>query len=181
MFRVESLNVEGCFLITPTVMMQSTCDLINVFNDTQFNIYGLSTDFKEEYYAIARPGALRGLHFQAPPVAHDKLVTCVLGEIQDVVVDLRKGSKTYGKYTIVDLNETNRQLIYIPKGCAHGYYIKGKKEALIFYKATKPFDSQYRGGIHWSSLNIPWAINGSLEVEAEDDTWPKFENFDSPF
>ncbi|CDG00661.1 dTDP-4-dehydrorhamnose 3,5-epimerase family protein [Clostridium chauvoei] len=181
MFRVKPLGVEGCFVITPSISMNNTCDLIKVFNDIQFNIYGLSTEFKEEYYAIAKPGALRGMHFQAPPEAHDKLVTCIKGEIQDVVVDLRKDSKTFGKYAMVDLNETNKELLYIPKGCAHGYYIKGDKEALIFYKVTKPFIPEYRGGIHWSSLNIPWDFQGDISVEEEDENFPRFEDFQSPF
>ncbi|MDV4152585.1 dTDP-4-dehydrorhamnose 3,5-epimerase family protein [Clostridium sp. AL.422] len=182
MFRVKKLDVEGCYLITPTMLMESTCDLINVFNETQFNIYGLSTNFKEEYYAIAKPGVVRGIHFQLPPEEQDKLITCIIGEIQDVVVDLRKDSKTYGKYTTVNLNEDNKNLIYIPSGCAHGYYIKGDKHALVYYKVTKPFIRDLRGGIHWNSLNIPWEFDYSkIQVESEDETWPKFEEFDSPF
>lgn len=181
MFRVKPLEVDGCFLITPKMHMQSTCDLINFFNDEQFNIYGLSTEFKEEYYAISKPGVVRGMHYQAPPEEHDKLVTCALGEIQDVVVDLRKNSKTFGKYAIVELNEVNKELIYIPKGCAHGYYIKGNKDALIFYKVTKPFKEECRGGIHWSSLGIPWDIIGEAQIEDDDDKFPRFEEFKSPF
>lgn len=182
MCRVEKLDIEGCYLITPNVYMESTCDLIKIFNEGQFNIYGLSTEFKEEYYAIARPGVVRGMHFQLPPEEHDKLITCIIGEIQDVVIDLRKESKTFGKYIMVDLNEDNKNLIYVPSGCAHGYYIKGDKQALVYYKVTKPFVRELRGGVHWSSLNIPWNFNkDEVEVEIEDESWPKFENFNSPF
>lgn len=181
MFRVKPLSVEGCFLITPKVHMQNTCDLINVFSNEQFNIYGLSTEFKEEYYAIVRPGTIRGLHFQAPPEAHDKVVTCALGEIRDVVVDLRKDSKTFGKYTVVELNEVNKELLYIPKGCAHGYYVTSKKEALIFYKVTNPFKVEYKGGIHWNSLGIPWGASEDIEIDKEDENLPRFEDFESPF
>ena len=182
MFRVKKLDIEGCYLITPTILMESTCDLIKVFNDTQFNIYGLSTQFKEEYYAVAKPGVVRGIHFQLPPEEQEKLVTCIMGEIQDVVIDLRKESKTFGKYVIVDLNEENKNLIYVPAGCAHGYYIKGDKQALIYYKVTKPFVKELRGGVHWSSLDIPWCFTAdNVEVEDEDKDLPKFEDFNSPF
>jgi len=182
MFRVQKLDVEGCYLITPTVLMESTCDLIKIFNEAQFNIYGLSTEFKEEYYAIAKPGVVRGIHFQLPPEEHDKLVTCIMGEIQDVVIDLRKNSKTFGKYVTTNLNEDNKNLIYIPLGCAHGYYIKGDKHALVYYKVTKPFMRNLRGGVHWRSLDIPWEFDyNKIEVESEDETWPKFEEFNSPF
>ena len=164
MFRVKGLEVEGCYLITPTVSMESTCDLINIFSESQFNIYGLSTEFKEEYYAIA------------------KLITCIVGEIEDVVIDLRRDSKTFGKFTKVNLNEENKNLIYVPSGCAHGYYISGNKEALIYYKVTKPFIRSLRGGVHWNSLNIPWSFDyNKVLVENEDTTWPRFEDFTSPF
>ncbi|NLL31035.1 MAG: dTDP-4-keto-6-deoxy-D-glucose epimerase [Clostridiales bacterium] len=183
MFRFEELKVDGCYLITPMVLMEDKCDFIKIFNNTQFNIYGLSTEFKEECYAIAKPGVVRGIHFQKPPEEHDKLVTCLSGSIQDVVVDLRKNSRTFGKYTMVELNENNKNIIYIPKGCAHGYYIKGEKTAIIYYKVTKPYILELRDGIHWSSLDIPWDFLGKheVEVEEEDKTWPKFEDFQSPF
>jgi dTDP-4-dehydrorhamnose 3,5-epimerase len=183
MFRFRELEVEGCYLITPTVLMENKCDFIKIFNDVQFNIYGLSTEFKEECYAIAKPGVVRGMHFQRPPEEHDKLVTCLSGGIQDVVVDLRKNSSTFGKYAVTDLNENNRNMIYIPKGCAHGYYIKGEKDAIIYYKVTKPYILKLRDGIHWNSLDIPWDFLGKYEPEVEDEDmkWLKFEDFKSPF
>lgn len=181
MFRFKKLEIEGSYLITPSVDMKSTCDLIKIFDDSQFNIYGLSTEFKEEYYAIAKPGVVRGMHFQLPPEEHDKIVTCIIGEIQDVIIDLRKNSKTYGNYTVVELNEENKNMIYIPKGCAHGYYIKGDKEALIYYKVTKPFIKELRGGISYKSLNINWDFKDEVEIEEEDKELPLFEDFNNPF
>ncbi|MGL5353261.1 MAG: dTDP-4-dehydrorhamnose 3,5-epimerase family protein [Clostridium sp.] len=182
MFRVKSLGVEGCYLITPTIVMEGTSDLIRVFNDTQFNIYGLSTDFKEEYYAMGKPGVVRGMHYQAPPEGHNKLISCLLGEIQDVVIDLRKSSKTYGKYVVVELNEFNKDMIYVPSGCAHGYYVKGNKEALVFYKVTKPFNHKFKGGVNFDSLDIPWDFNkDKVSFEEWDAKLSKFEDFESPF
>lgn len=181
MFRFKKLEIEGSYLITPSINMMSTCDLIKIFSDSQFNIYGLSTEFKEEYYAIAKPGVVRGMHFQLPPEEHDKIVTCIIGEIQDIIIDLRKDSETYGKYAIVNLNEENKNMIYIPKGCAHGYYIKGNKDALVYYKVTKPFVRELRGGISYKSLDIKWDFEDEVETEGEDKLWPLFENFSSPF
>ncbi|MBS4803572.1 MAG: dTDP-4-dehydrorhamnose 3,5-epimerase family protein, partial [Clostridium sp.] len=101
---------------------------------------------------------------------------------EDVVIDLRRDSKTFGKFTKVNLNEENKNLIYVPSGCAHGYYISGNKEALIYYKVTKPFIRSLRGGVHWNSLNIPWSFDyNKVLVENEDTTWPRFEDFTSPF
>ena len=169
MFRFKTMEIEGCYLITPTVQMDNTCDLIKFFNDEQFNIYGVSTEFKEEYYTIAKPGVIRGMHYQKEPYDHCKIVTCLSGDIQDVIVDLREDSKSYKKFTMVDLNDKNKNMIYIPKGCAHGYYIRGNKEALVFYKVTKPYYKDYRAGIHWDSLNIPWDFRNKFEVEVEEE------------
>lgn len=169
MFKFKELEIEGCYLITPAVRMDSTCDLIKVFNDEQFNIYGISTEFKEEYYTIAKPGVIRGMHYQKEPYDHSKLVTCLSGDIQDVVVDLRKESKTYKKFTMVNLNDKNKNMIYIPKSCAHGYYIRGDREALVFYRVTKPYFEKYRAGIHWDSLDIPWEFRDKIEIEVEED------------
>ncbi|WP_300382236.1 dTDP-4-dehydrorhamnose 3,5-epimerase family protein [Clostridium sp.] len=181
MFRFKKLEIEGSYLVTPSVDMKNTCDLIKVFSDSQFNIYGLSTEFKEEYYAIAKPGVIRGMHFQLPPEEQDKIITCILGEIQDVIIDLRKDSKTYGKYSSVKLDQYNKNMIYVPKGCAHGYYIKGNKEALIYYKVTKPFIKELKGGISYKSLNINWDFKNEVEIEEEDNELPSFEDFNSPF
>lgn len=169
MFRFKPLKIDGCYLITPTVKMDNTCDLIKFFNDEQFNIYGISTEFKEEYYTIAKPGVVRGMHYQKDPYDHSKIVTCLSGDIQDVVVDLREDSKSYKKFTMVDLNDKNKNMIYIPKGCAHGYYIRGDKDALVFYKVTKPYYEKYRAGINWDSLNIPWEFRNKIEVEVEEE------------
>lgn len=172
MFKVKPLSVDGCYLLTPTVLMESSCDFIKVFNETQFNIYGLSTKFQEEYYAIAKPGVLRGLHYQAKPQGHDKIVSCILGSIIDVVVDMREESKTYGKYVVTELNDENRNLLYIPEGCAHGYYVSGDKDSLISYKVTKPFDKKYRVGIHWTSFDINWNLDCEPEISEEDSSLP---------
>ena len=113
MFRFKTMEIEGCYLITPTVQMDNTCDLIKFFNDEQFNIYGVSTEFKEEYYTIAKPGVIRGMHYQKEPYDHCKIVTCLSGDIQDVVIDLREDSKSYKKFTMVDLNDKNKNMIYL--------------------------------------------------------------------
>lgn len=172
MFRVKPLSIDGCYLLTPTVLMETSCDLIKLFNENQFSIYGLSTDFKEEYYAIAKPGVLRGLHYQMDPEGHDKLVSCISGAIIDIIVDIREGSKTYGRYELLKLNEENRNLVYIPKGCAHGYYVEGSKESLVFYKVTKPFNINFKSGINWESFGISNKLNINPKISDDDKKLP---------
>ncbi|MGL5151050.1 MAG: dTDP-4-dehydrorhamnose 3,5-epimerase family protein [Clostridium sp.] len=181
MFKVRELDIPGCFLITPNLILEKDLDLVKVFSSTQFTIYGLKTKFSEEYYALPKPGTLRGIHFQSPPEAHEKLITCISGSILDIVVDLRKESPAYGKCIITEINDDNKELIYIPKGCGHGYYVKGKKSALILYKVTKPYINQYKGGINVESFSLfPIDLNKVI-ISDNDKKLPYLREFDSPF
>lgn len=181
MFKVRELDISGCFLITPNVIMEKDLDLVKVFSASQFTIYGLCTKFSEEYYAMPKAGTLRGIHFQKPPEEHEKLITCISGSILDIVVDLRISSKTYGKCIVVELNEENKELIYIPHGCGHGYFVKGKKDALILYKVTKPFNDKYKMGVNLNSFDV-FPIDIKRVILSETDMkLPLLENLKSPF
>lgn len=181
MFKVRELDIPGCFLITPNIIMEKDLDLVKVFSASQFTIYGLGTKFSEEYYAMPKANTLRGIHFQGPPEEHEKLITCISGSILDIVVDLRVGSKTYGKSIITELNEENKELIYIPYGCGHGYFVKGKKDALILYKVTKPFNNKYKMGVNHQSFDLFPIDTKKAIISEKDRNLPLLENLISPF
>lgn len=181
MFKVRELDIPGCFLITPNVVMEKDLDLVKVFSASQFNIYGLNTKFSEEYYAMPKAGTLRGIHFQAPPEEHEKLITCISGAVLDIIVDLRVGSKTYGKSIIVELDDENKELAYIPYGCGHGYFVKGKKDALILYKVTKPFNDKLKMGVNHKSFDLFPIDTSRARVSDKDAMLPLLENLISPF
>lgn len=137
------------------------------------NDLGLADSFIQDNHAYSRDaGVLRGLHYQAPPFAQDKLLRVVRGSIWDVVVDIRNGSETYGRWMGVELSAENWQQIFVPKGFAHGY-ITLEKNTEVLYKVTNPYAPEHDFGIAWDDpdLAIDWKLeDGEQAVLSEKDT-----------
>ena len=132
---------------------------------------------------MSRRNVLRGLHFQSPPYAQTKLVQCIVGEVLDVVVDLRKSSKTYGKHKTTSLNDINNIQLLIPSGFAHGFLVKSDY-AIFSYKVDNEYNKGSEGGIIWndSELGIDWGINKKSLILSEKDTYlPPFSKINNPF
>jgi len=121
----------------------------------------LAPKFVQENHSKSTKGVLRGLHYQLPPKAQDKLLRVVKGEIFDVVVDIRKCSSTFGEWTGVTLSEKNKKQIWIPKGFAHGFLVLSEI-AEVIYKTTDYYAPQYERCICWDDpkLSIDWNLNG---------------------
>jgi dTDP-4-dehydrorhamnose 3,5-epimerase len=104
-------------------------------------------------------GSIRGLHFQYPPMAEVKLIRCLQGQVWDVAVDLRKNSPTFLQWTSVELKGTNRLMVVIPEGCAHGFQVLEPRSELL-YLHTAPYMPKLEGGIHYNDpqLNITWPL-----------------------
>jgi len=149
------------------------------FQDSVFRQLGMPVDFSEEYYSVSKKNVLRGLHFQLPPMDHEKIVYCPLGKVMDVVVDLRKKSDSFGQYQIFDLSAEKGNMIYIPKGFAHGFYTLSD-EAIMMYKVTSLYSKEHDSGILWSSLGIPWPTTSPILSE-RDQSFLHLSDFDSPF
>ena len=139
----------------------------------------LRTDWAEEYYSVSVKGVLRGFHFQLPPHDHDKLVYCPSGQVLDVVLDLRTGSPSFGKHCIFDLNGDMANVLYIPKGCAHGFFTRSD-QALMMYKVTSVYAPDADAGILWSSAGVTWP-DVTPQISARDASFPALSQFCSPF
>ena len=123
------------------------------------------------------------MHFQKPPFAQAKLVRCIEGKVLDVVVDIRKNSKTYGQHVAVELSGENKKQVFIPKGFAHGFVVLSDS-ATFAYKVDNTYAPASDAGIHWNdtSLNIQWTINESeILVSEKDSKLPFFFEFETPF
>lgn len=148
------------------------------FQLSEFQRHGLSTDFNECYYSISKKGVLRGMHFQLPPFEHDKLVYCTKGEVIDVVVDLRKGSPTYKAYEIFQLNEESYFGVYIPIGCAHGFFSK-TNDSILNYMVNSGYSPSHDSGVKWDSIGYKWPPDAV--ISDRDKNFLDLDKFNSPF
>jgi dTDP-4-dehydrorhamnose 3,5-epimerase len=121
-----------------------------------------------------RRGTLRGLHFQDVPRPEAKLVTCIRGSVFDVAVDLRSDSPTYGRWTAVELSAVNRQLLYVPPGCAHGFQTL-EDETDLLYLIAEIYDASLQRGVRWDdrALGIEWPLEPTVMSE-RDRNFPYF-------
>ena len=153
------------------------------YNRDTFAKLGITCTFVQDNHSLSVPiHTLRGLHFQTPPHGQDKLIRCIRGRIFDVVVDLRRGSPTYGDWTGAELSAKNGNQLFVPVGFAHGF-VTLDTDCEVVYKCSDLYAPQADGGIRWDSAGIDWPIpSGTLpELSAKDRTLPPLVEFDSPF
>ena len=172
-------ELDGCYLISPLLTKDCRGSFVKTFHSETFDKLGLTTNWQEEYYSISRKGVIRGMHFQSPPHDHEKLVYCLRGKVLDVVVDLRKQSRSYGRHFAVQLDSANCEGIFIPKGMAHGFLALAD-DTLLSYKVSTIYAPKNDAGILWNSLGIDWGENSPI-VSERDRKHPGFIDFKSPF
>ena len=155
------------------------------YNHDVFRRLGITCTFVQDNHSLSVPiYTLRGLHFQAPPRAQDKLVRCIRGRIFDVAVDVRNGSPTYGQWVGAELTADNGHQLFIPVGFAHGF-ITLEPDTEVAYKCSDTYAPAQDGGIAWNdpSIGINWSIPNGIapELSAKDQAQPLLADFDSPF
>lgn len=179
MIRAEATALSGVMKVVTKHLADSRGFFAKTIHADQFRALGLRSDFTEEYYSISKKNVLRGMHFQTPPHDHAKYVTCLRGEILDVVVDIRVGSSTYGKVASFELSESEATSLYIPAGFAHGFLAK-TEEATVLYRVTSVYAPQNDTGILWSSLDFKWPVTNPI-VSDRDAGFTPLGGFKSPF
>lgn len=176
---INKTNIPGCLEIVPKVFRDERGVFVKIFHNEKFLEHNLEAHFNEEYYSVSCNRVLRGLHFQKPPMEHVKLVYCVFGNVIDAVVDLRIGSPTFGQFETFELSAAKANIIYIPAGLAHGFYVKSQN-AILIYKVSTVYASEYDSGILWNSVGIPWP-DASPIISSRDRQFLPFSTFESPF
>lgn len=177
--RIKETVISGCYEIEAEILSDSRGALIKIFNYEEYRRYGLGLDLKEEYYSISSYGVIRGLHFQSPPMDHLKLVYCVSGDVLDVLLDLRRGSPSYGMVHKLRLSADKANAVYIPSGIAHGFCVLSQ-EARMIYKTTSGYSKDHDNGILYNSIDIDWPIESPI-ISSRDLSFLPFSNFQSPF
>lgn len=164
----QELPLQGAFLITFEPHHDQRGFFARTFCKKTFAESGLHTDFKQDSLSWnTQRGTLRGLHYQDPQ-PEVKIVQCLQGEIFDVLVDVRKGSPTFGKWASVILNENKLQALYIPAGFAHGFQTL-QDNTLLQYKISEDFVAEAARGIRWDdpALKITWPLPVSCISERD--------------
>jgi dTDP-4-dehydrorhamnose 3,5-epimerase len=162
--------------LRPKVYRDARGFFFELFQKEEYKkIPGLTCEFTQTNFAYSFPNVLRGLHFQIPPKAQGKLVTCTFGRIWDVVVDLRPDSMEFCKWKSFELNDLNHDILYIPPGFAHGYF--ALTESMMQYFCTDFYSPEHERGIRYDDpvLNIPW-VHRTVNVSEKDLKLPYLED-----
>lgn len=175
--RILETNIPGCFEIFPKIAIDDRGMFVKTFHYDIFLQYQLETNWREEYYSISRKGVLRGMHFQTPPHDHNKLVYCTAGKVLDAVVDMRSGSPAYGQHLLTEICSEKGNMLYIPKGLAHGFYTLSES-ATMMYKVSSVYAPSHDSGILWSSVGILWSDMQPI-LSVRDKSLPEFSTFSS--
>lgn len=169
--KIKNLDFEGVFTLVPPRFGDARGWFSEIWNNERLVAAGLTARFIQDNMSFSRPrGTVRGLHFQSSPHAQAKLVMVARGAIQDVIVDIRPQSKTFGQYTSVTLTAEGGEQIYIPAGFAHGFCTLCD-DTCVIYKIDAPYAPASEGGIAWDDpdLNIPWQLGGAPAVLSDKD------------
>ncbi len=169
-------NFEGVWIFEPKIWNDQRGYFIESFNADGLPEELKSIQFVQDNEAKSTRGVLRGLHYQLPPFAQSQLVRCVVGEVVDVIVDVRPNSATYGKHLSVILNEINKKQLFVPHGFAHGYAVLSDT-AIFAYKCDQYYAPQQEGGLKYddASLGINWILPLSeMVVSDKDQKLPNF-------
>lgn len=171
--RFTELPLAGAFRVELEPRGDARGFFARLFCAEEFAAHGLATDWVQCNTSFtALQGTLRGLHFQRPPMAETKLLRCIRGAIFDVIVDLRAGSPTFGRWHGERLDDQNRKMICVPEGFAHGFQtLTPDVEMLYFHSA--PYSAAHEGGLRWDDARVAvdWPL-GVTEVSARDAAFP---------
>lgn len=181
--KVIKTDIEGVVVIEPRVFDDARGYFFESYSKRRFDEVVRPIEFVQDNESMSTRGVIRGLHFQRPPFSQSKLVRCVRGAVLDVVVDIRRGSPTYGRHIAVELTGENRRQLFVPRGFAHGFAVLSD-EAVFQYKCDNYYHPESEGGISIAdhSLGIDWRIDPAEAILSEKDLRnPMFSDFESPF
>jgi len=179
--EIEPLDLPGVLLLTPKRFGDARGFFCETWNRRRFAEAGIEMDFVQDNQSLsAAAGTLRGLHYQAPPHAQDKLVRCGRGRLFDVVVDVRRGSPTYGQWVGAELSAENGRQLLVPKGFLHGFVTR-EPDTEILYKCSDYYAPDCDGAVRWDSCGIDWGLEGDPVLSDKDAAAVPLSDFDCPF
>ena len=168
-------ELEGVYIIENKIFEDERGKFFKTFNKNIFLENGIDVEFRESYYSISKKDVIRGMHFQIPPKDHEKLVYVAKGKVLDVILDLRKNSKSFGKTISIELTSENGRLIFIPKGLAHGFKSL-EDDTMMVYNVSTEYENECDLGISWDSFNFEWEAENPI-ISERDKNFESFAEF----
>ncbi|MFT4771460.1 MAG: dTDP-4-dehydrorhamnose 3,5-epimerase [Cryomorphaceae bacterium] len=181
--KVVQNHISGLLTLEPNVFEDDRGYFIESFNKTAFkDATGVDVDFVQDNESMSNKDVLRGMHFQIPPFAQDKLLRVVRGSVIDVAVDLRQNSPTFGEYAKVLLSAKNKKQFFVPKGFAHGFLVL-EDQTIFSYKCSNFYDRDSERSLKWNdpAIGINWDIDEPILSAKDRETEQKLENFSTTF
>jgi len=171
MIKATETKLKGCFILEPAVFEDERGLFFESYNNKDFcEAIGREVTFVQDNVSYSNKGVLRGLHFQIGEHAQAKLISVLQGRIQDVVVDLRQDSPTFGQHISMELSDKSKKQLFIPRGLAHGF-LTLSDSARVLYKCDNYYNKEAEGGVHYndSNLDISWVGNENDFLLSEKD------------
>jgi dTDP-4-dehydrorhamnose 3,5-epimerase len=170
----KETKIKDCVIIQPDVYEDRRGLFFESYNREKFVALGIADEFVQDNQSTSSAGVLRGMHFQAEPKQMTKLVRCSRGKVFDVAVDMRKDSPSFKQWIGVELSEENHSMLYVPAGCAHGFY--AITDCDLLYKCTALFDKLLDGGFAWNDpeIAVEWPLTGEPILSDRDKQQPSF-------
>jgi dTDP-4-dehydrorhamnose 3,5-epimerase len=180
----QRLAIPDVILITPKRHGDDRGYFSETYRASEYAAAGVSGPFVQDNQAYSKQvGVLRGLHFQVPPTAQGKLVSCTRGKIFDVAVDIRRGSPTFGRYVSAELSAGSGAQLFVPEGFAHGYMTLAE-DCLVQYKVTAYYSPDDERGLSWNDadIGIAWpSASGTPILSNKDAALPRLQDLEHLF
>jgi len=180
--KIQKTKFDGLVIVEPTIYEDDRGIFYESFNASILKEVMPNLNLVQENISHSKLNVLRGLHFQIPPYAQAKLVSVLKGKAIDVVVDLRKDSESYGQSFSIELSETNKKQLYVPRGFAHGF-VSLADHTIFSYKCDNHYEKNSERTLAWNdeSLKIDWIIDNPILSEKDMNADIHWNDFESPF
>jgi len=163
-------KIKGMYIIEPELLADERGFFARSFCKDEFRNHGLETDIVQCNISYnQKKGTLRGMHYQVQPHEEAKVVSCMKGAIYDVALDLREKSKTFCQWIATEINDQNYKMIYIPKGCAHGFQTL-EDDCVVYYQMGEFYHPECARGVRWNdpTIGIIWPKSGRIISEKDN-------------
>ena len=177
--KVDKSEIEGLYTLKIDVKKDIRGVFLKPYSLNELKEHHLIETVSEVFYSTSDLNVIRGMHFQVPPYAQQKLVGVINGTIIEVVLDIRRGSKTFGKYCSFKLEANEGKFLFIPEGLAHGF-LSLFKSTTVLYIVDKRFSSEHEGGIKYDSFGFSWPVESPI-ISERDRNFVAMDKFITPF